>query len=269
MTTINEAIENKIALPLNKIDSQLLGDIQTKLKELNYYFSNVDSLYGPQIQGAWSQFKSDYNQSSPTLVGAGSLSLLNTAKPRILSYNAAYYSRLFYTSTIRSNDDCDDVINNYFIPHKSIYINLENDLGIPWYIVACLHYREASCDFSCHLYNGDPLSARTVNVPSGQPPTGNPPFSWEFSAKYALEYDGLNQVKNWSIESALYQCEKYNGMGYHHLGVNSPYLWSGTNQYRQGKYVADGRYSPTAIDEQLGVVALIKRMQEKAIISIY
>jgi len=37
--------------------------------------------------------------------------------------------------------------------------------------------------FKLHLHNGDPLTARTVNVPKGRPKTGQPPFAWGISAK--------------------------------------------------------------------------------------
>jgi len=33
----------------------------------------------------------------------------------------------------------------------------------------------------------------------------------------------------------------------------SPYVWSGTDQYNRGKYIADGHYDPHAIDKQLGM----------------
>ncbi|WP_246775232.1 hypothetical protein [Bradyrhizobium diazoefficiens] len=42
----------------------------------------------------------------------------------------------------------------------------------------------------------------------------------------------------------------------------SPYLWSGTNQYRAGKYVRDGVYDPGKVDPQLGCAALIVALME-------
>jgi hypothetical protein len=35
-----------------------------------------------------------------------------------------------------------------------------------------------------------------------------------------------------------------NGFGYRAHGINSPYLWSYSNQYHAGKFVSDGVYSP-------------------------
>ena len=54
--------------------------------------------------------------------------------------------------------------------------------------------------------------------------------------------------------------EEYNGLGYASRGVPSPYVWSGTDQYRSGKYVRDGVYDPNAVDSQLGCAGLLMAM---------
>ncbi|WP_245453663.1 hypothetical protein [Bradyrhizobium sp. AC87j1] len=45
-------------------------------------------------------------------------------------------------------------------------------------------------------------------------------------------------------------------------GLPSPYLWSGTNQYRAGKYVRDGVFDPGKVDPQLGCAALMIALME-------
>ncbi len=65
----------------------------------------------------------------------------------------------------------------------------------------------------------------------------------------------------WSLD----RIEGYNGLGYRNRGVPSPYLFSGTTVYEKGKYTGDGKYSASAIDQQLGVVAVLKRMKERGI----
>ncbi len=55
--------------------------------------------------------------------------------------------------------------------------------------------------------------------------------------------------------------ERYNGLGYYHKGLPSPYVWSGTDQYVKGKYVADGVFDPNAVDSQLGCAGLLLTMQ--------
>lgn len=147
---------------------------------------------------------------------------------------------------------------------KERYQEIEAKTGVPWWWVGITHAMESGCRFSTHLHNGDPLTQRTRLVPSGRPRTGSPPFSWEFSACDALEMHGLHQVKDWSVTRCLYEWERYNGWGYrkYHPGTLSPYLWSGTPHYRAGKYVADGKWSATAVSGQTGCAALLLRLIE-------
>ena len=46
----------------------------------------------------------------------------------------------------------------------------------------------------------------------------------------------------------------------------SPYLWSFSTHYARGKYVADGKWSPTAVSAQCGVAVLLRRLAEKNLI---
>jgi hypothetical protein len=61
----------------------------------------------------------------------------------------------------------------------------------------------------------------------------------------------------------LYQAEVFNGLGYVGKGINSPYVWAGTNHEQSGKYVADHQFNPNAEDSQLGVAAVLVRLAEK------
>lgn len=133
-----------------------------------------------------------------------------------------------------------------------------NFTGMPWWVPAILHSMECGLSFRQHLHNGDSLDRRTVQVPAGRPKCGSPPFTWEESAIDALEYDKLDKVIDWSPGAALVAFEGYNGTGYRRKGVPSPYLWSFTDQYRSGKYVADGKYDPKAVSKQIGCAALLK-----------
>lgn len=144
---------------------------------------------------------------------------------------------------------------------KERYKVVEAETGVPWFVVGLIHARESTCDFSTHLHNGDPLTRRTYHVPAGRPRAGQPPFSWEFSAKDALQLDGLTNVKRWTVERVAYELEKFNGWGYRGR-CPSPYLWSGTNHYAGGKYVSDGKFSAAARDQQSGTLAVLKKMVE-------
>ena len=142
------------------------------------------------------------------------------------------------------------------------YKAVGDPLGIPWYFVGVIHMMECSCNFNTHLHNGDPLNARTVQVPAGRPKTGSPTFTWEFSANDALVYQGFDKWNDWSIAGMLYLLELYNGTGYRRQGINTPYLWSYSNQYTKGKYVKDGVYDPNAVSKQCGAAVLLRRMAE-------
>ena len=150
--------------------------------------------------------------------------------------------------------------------NKARYAKVGKALGVPWYVVGIIHSLEAGGDFSRHLHNGDPLTARTTHVPAGRPPTGRPPFTWEQSATDALRQRGMDRWKDWSIPGTLYELEGYNGFGYrdHHPNVPSPYLWSFSNHYTRGKYVADGRFSASAVSQQVGAALLLKQLAAAA-----
>jgi lysozyme family protein len=141
------------------------------------------------------------------------------------------------------------------------YRAVEAATRVPVAVIAVIHERESSLSFTAHLHNGDPLSARTVHAPAGRPPPpAEPPFAWVASAIDALRYDHLDAVSDWSVEQAAFVLEGYNGFGYRNRGLRSPYLWGGTNQQQPGKYVADGKFDPAAVDRQPGCMPLLAKL---------
>jgi lysozyme family protein len=132
--------------------------------------------------------------------------------------------------------------------------------GMPWYFIGVIHAMETGFRFDRHLHNGDPLSAKTVRVPKGCPISGNPPFSWEVSAKDAMEKMGYDRETDWSLSHVLYLLEKYNGFGYRFKGLRTPYLWSYSNLYSTGRYVADGVFDPNAVSKQCGAATMLKAL---------
>lgn len=181
------------------------------------------------------------------------------------------YQQLFDSCNIRSEklSEVEKIIQK-IITNRNRYEFVGNQLNIPWYVIASIHNMESSLNFSCHLHNGDPLSARTKNVPAGRPLTGNPPFTWESSAIDSLQLQRLDTWRDWSIPGILFKIEEYNGWGYRtkHPEVLSPYLWSGSLHYSKGKYVADGRWSDSAVSTQIGASVLIRRLVEKNLVSL-
>jgi lysozyme family protein len=147
---------------------------------------------------------------------------------------------------------------------REVYLQVGSDLnGIPWMFIGVIHGMECGFNFAGHLHNGDPLRARTVQVPAGRPPAGSPPFTWRQSAADALTMKKFHEVGDWSIAHMLYLLEKYNGFGYRMRRVPSPYLWSFSNLYQKGKYVQDGRFDPDAVSKQCGAALMLKAVADR------
>src|SRR5690606_5399494 len=81
-------------------------------------------------------------------------------------------------------------IANNSLANRQRYERVSAQTRVPWYLIAALHSLESSQNFTRHLHNGDPLTARTRQVPAGRPRSGNPPFTWEESAIDALTMEG-------------------------------------------------------------------------------
>jgi lysozyme family protein len=138
---------------------------------------------------------------------------------------------------------------------KGRYQTVEAKTAVPWFVIAVIHERESSQDWTGSLAQGDPWNRASVHVPAGRGPFK----SWEEAAIDALvncpPFAARN--KDWSIGALLTMLEQYNGLGYASRGLPSPYVWSGTDQYKSGKYVRDGVFDPNAVDQQLGCAGLL------------
>jgi len=157
--------------------------------------------------------------------------------------------------------------------NKARYVAIEKMRpgGVPSAVVFTLHGRESTWSFKKHLHEGSLLTSRTKWIPKGRPkapPSNGSVYTFEESAEDVLyKLKDLESVDWTKCDNSLYTIEKYNGLGYlkYHKDVLSPYLWSGTNHYTSGKYVADGKFSQTAVDKQLGTCAILKRMTSRGI----
>jgi lysozyme family protein len=175
---------------------------------------------------------------------------------------AAEYAELWATCEIRPERRAQVMAAaRRIIAGKPRYERIESETRVPWWFVGLIHHMESGCHFGCHLHNGDSLARPTVRVPAGRP-KGPGPFTWDESACDALVIKGLDRITRWDIATVAYELERYNGWGYRlwHPEVLSPYLWSMTNHYRRGKYVADGQWSPTAVSGQPGAMAILKEL---------
>lgn len=182
-----------------------------------------------------------------------------------------FQEKLWKTMSIRSSwvTRADQAVDRY-VATKERYLKIERmrkNPSVPARVIFVIHGRESTWNFNRHLHEGSPLSARTRWVPKGRPVRGNPPFTFEESAEDALYL--LKDMENWdwsNMEPLLQNLEKFNGLGYQkYRDINSPYMWSGSNHYERGKYTADSRYSRIAVDKQIGVATILKRMHERNI----
>lgn len=141
---------------------------------------------------------------------------------------------------------------------KSRYEIVSAKTNVPWFIIAVIHERESSQNFSRSLAQGDPWDRISIHVPKGRGPFS----SWEAAAEDALVVcpPHVSQWTDWTPGGAMTLLEQYNGLGYASKDLPSPYVWSGTDQYIKGKYVADGHYDPNVVDKQLGCAGMILSM---------
>lgn len=151
-----------------------------------------------------------------------------------------------------------DAVSHRLVAAKSRYENVRTESGVPWPVVAVIHERESSQSWAASLAQGDPWNAASIHRPAGRGPFP----SWEAAAEDALVVCPPHAAHwhDWTISGALTLLEQYNGLGYAAMGHPSPYVWSATDQYHSGKYIADGHYDPNAIDHQTGCAALLQRM---------
>lgn len=173
----------------------------------------------------------------------------------LVAANAARWKVMHVDSDLRStiNKFCD-----LMLAAKPRYQTVSEATHVPWYVIAVIHCREASLSWAGCLANGDPWDRETIHEPRGVGPW----MSWENAAEYALLYCSPRAAEwaDWSIGGLLTLLESYNGYGYAGMGLPSPYIWASTDQYRHGKYVADGHYDPAAIDHQLGCASMLSMM---------
>jgi lysozyme family protein/peptidoglycan hydrolase-like protein with peptidoglycan-binding domain len=146
----------------------------------------------------------------------------------------------------------------HYARHKARYEAVSAKTDMPPKLIAALHWRESSGRFDRYLHQGDPIGRPSRNIPRGILF-----YDWETAAidaltqKNAVRNDiGMTAETTDAAAIATY-AERYNGLGYHYKGRPSPYVYAGTGEYQAGKYVADGVYSSTHVDGQLGVLAMV------------
>lgn len=146
------------------------------------------------------------------------------------------------------------------IAGKTVYQTVERHTGVPWAFVGVLHWREASCDFAGVLHNGEKILG-TGHLTRLEPKGRGPFVTWVDSALDALAIKGYRVgTPDWTVERALFEGERFNGFGYRYRGLPSAYLWSGSDQYKGGKFVRDGQFDASVQDKQTGIAPLMARL---------
>jgi lysozyme family protein len=145
------------------------------------------------------------------------------------------------------------------VDNKARYQSIEARTGVSWVFIAVSHYRESTQNFSRSLAQGDPWNKVSVRVPAGRGPFA----SFEDAAVDALVNCAPHAARNtdWTIGGMLTLLERYNGLSYANAGRPSPYIWSGTDQYKIGKVVVDHGPIEEIVDKQLGCAGLILAMK--------
>lgn len=187
----------------------------------------------------------------------------SASAPKVSKGWSENYVALWRSAVVRDDwADTARAMAEKMVARQGRYAAAVAGTSVPWWFVAVLHGMECGLKFDRHLHNGDPLGARTVRRPAGLPAVGAPPFTWEQSARDALRHDRLTEVADWSLPSALFHWHRYNGVNneYKRRSIPTPYLWSGTQHYLKGKYVADGVFDPEAVSRQAGAATLLKAL---------
>jgi len=168
---------------------------------------------------------------------------------------AAGYRNLWRGMTVTRAAACEAAARR-ILAGRTRYQAVERQTGVPWFFIGLLHMRESSCNFAGVLHNGEHIigkGTRTRLVPAGRGPFA----TWEEAAIDAMRLKGLHEIKDWPVERIGYESERFNGFGYIRRGINSPYVWAGSNHYTRGKYVRDGVFNPAHVDTQLGTLPVL------------
>lgn len=145
---------------------------------------------------------------------------------------------------------------NIIEKNEEEYRRAGRESNAPWQVIAVIHILESGGNMKKQILNGQPWSQRTTIVPKGKGPWN----SFVESCAGAFK-NNIHVPDVWDVPNTLYFLETHNGLGYRkYRRINTPYLWSFTNHYTKGKYVADGKYDTEAVSKQCGCAPLLKIM---------
>jgi lysozyme family protein len=209
-----------------------------------------------------SRSKTNTSATSPRKQNSrqGSPPLRNALSCNLYYRNARIFPRLRFTTSGMEREL--EHFKKVWNENKQRYENVAAIVNIPASLIAAIHYRESTNNFGTCLHNGDPLGKLTNREPKGIL------FSkWEEAAVHAIRQKdfirrdlGLTR-RSTSMAAIAAFAERYNGLGYKLRGKFSPYVFSGTNLYTCGLFVADGKFNSKVKDRRPGILALMNEIK--------
>jgi lysozyme family protein len=205
------------------------------------------------------------------MTNISALENVNAHRWDIMHINA---SRLngFHSTAVRL---CDPTAKARYqgVSDRLSFISQTNKLihPVPWWFIAIVSEREYGGPprWDRQLGQGDPLDQKSTHEPIGMgpylahPSDITPGFdAWTRCCVDVLVNSAPFAAKwtSWTIGGILTLFEEYNGLGYAMRGLPSAYVWSGTDQYISGKYVADHVFDPSVVDVQDGCAPILRMM---------
>lgn len=277
---------NVTKIPQPGESSPNVATMQAALHSIGYQL-DVDGVFGPRTRAVVSKFQRSEGLSGTGIPGEKTMALLKISVIPVTGGIAStgqdidegtppWYRRMFVICDVDQGYEKQVASTLATIERGYLrYISVANQLGykgefatlFAW-ILGCIHYKEASCDFMGVLHNGERIIG--TNRMTTIVPAGRGPFStWEESAIDAINLHAARWSKlragSTDIGDILYAMERFNGTGYitgAGRSDTSPYLWACSNvNDNYGKYVRDGQYDPKAsVQSSAGAALLLKEL---------
>lgn len=241
-------------------------ELQTALLDAGFDPGPLDGRPGALTITALEKFQAAKGLQPDGVLGPLTQEALLGNNPPILGMSAASMLSLWTTTVVKPEDvTVSHRVASQVKSNSDRYSLVAASFpGMPWYVPGLIHSLEAGFNFQTHLANGDPLfdkegnGLKTVHVPAGLGPFK----TWEEGAIAAFRHEGWKGGMSWDVGNLLMHLRAYNGTGYEGAhSVNTPYLWSMTNHYVTGMYIADGEFSLARVSEEVGAAAIMLGLQ--------
>jgi len=145
--------------------------------------------------------------------------------------------------------------------NKTHYLLAQDLTGVDWRIIGVIHNLECGCRMDRQLLNGQRWNRKTTLVPAGYGPWRN------FQESCIDAFKRHPFTPNMDMPELLKKLERFNGLGYIKRGINSPYIWSFSNQYTSGKYIEKkiffnwvSLYKKNLVSQQVGAAILLHEL---------